>query len=43
LVGRNQRLNNQFLGGSGYISRFALSDSFPGGTNAGDGKVIITT
>jgi hypothetical protein len=30
-------------GGSGYISPFATSGSFPGGTNAGNGKVIITT
>lgn len=30
-------------GGSGYISRFSSSGSFPGGTNAGDGRVIITT
>jgi hypothetical protein len=30
-------------GGSGYISPFAKSGSFPGGTSVGDGKVIITT
>ncbi len=30
-------------GGSGYISPFANSGSFPGGTQKGDGKVIITT
>jgi hypothetical protein len=30
-------------GGSGYISALSLSGSFPGGTNAGNGKVIITT
>ena len=30
-------------GGSGFISRFAIGGSYPGGTNTGDGKVIITT
>ena len=30
-------------GGSGYVSRFSTSGSFPGGTNVGDGRVIITT
>jgi hypothetical protein len=30
-------------GGSGYVNPLALSGSFPGGTNQGDGKVIITT
>jgi hypothetical protein len=30
-------------GGSGFISPFSKSGSFPGGTNAGEGKVIITT
>jgi hypothetical protein len=30
-------------GGSGYVSPFSTSGSFPGGTNTGDGKVIITT
>ena len=29
-------------GGSGYISLFSLSGSYPGGLNQGDGKVIIT-
>jgi len=30
-------------GGSGYINRLSTSGSFPGGSNVGDGKVIITT
>jgi hypothetical protein len=30
-------------GGSGYISPLAKSGSYPGGTQSGDGKVIITT
>jgi hypothetical protein len=30
-------------GGSGFVSGFSLGGSFPGGTNQGDGKVIITT
>jgi len=30
-------------GGSGYIGRFSTGGSFPGGTETGDGKVIITT
>jgi hypothetical protein len=30
-------------GGSGFVSGISKSGSFPGGTNAGDGKVIITT
>ena len=32
-----------FGGGSGYLSPAALSGSFPGGTESGDGKVIVTT
>jgi hypothetical protein len=34
---------NGGAGGSGYISPFSLSGSFPGGTSVGNGKVIITT
>jgi hypothetical protein len=30
-------------GGSGYISAFAKSGSFPGGHQTGDGRVIVTT
>jgi hypothetical protein len=30
-------------GGSGYISSFSKAGTFPGGTQQGDGKVIITT
>lgn len=30
-------------GGGGYVTPLAKSGSFPGGTQQGDGKVIITT